>query len=140
MKKIMIAILALLSCTSYAATLSIPDDIELIAVNGKHVEVDIDIELPPGQHFIEVRYAELFDTMSDNSLWVRSSSMYLTLKLEDEGRYQLSTPNYHSYEEAESFKDNPKLFITSETGVKEEVKVMDMSNIISKLHSSILVE
>ena len=140
MKKTMIAMLALLSCTSHAATLSISDDIELIAVNGKHVEVMQEIELPQGQHFIEVRYAELFDAMSDSSHWVRSSSMYLTLKVEDKGRYQLSTPNYDSYEEAENFEDNPKLFITSDTGVKEEVSVMDMSSIINEFHSSLLAE
>ena len=140
MKRIITIFLVLFSCTSNAATLSLSDSIELIAVNGVHVEFIKEVNLPSGQHFIEVRYAEMFETLSDSSDWVKSSSMYLSLNLEDDNYYQLSTLSYDSSEEAESFEHNPKLFISSESEVKREVKVMNMSKIMNDFQSSLLAE
>ena len=140
MKKGIIVILALLSCTSNAATLSLSDDIELIAVNGVNVGLMKEVVLPSGQHFIEVRYAEIFETLSDSSDWVKSSSMYLRLNLENDISYKLSTMNYDTSEEAGHFEENPKLFISSENEIKKEVKVMNMSKILNEFQSSLLAE
>ncbi len=125
--------LSLTSFISSAASVSFPDSIEVLAVNGLSKVDSRYLELDNGQNLIEVQYRDLFETNADDSSWVKSAPLYLYLDLDTAANYQALTPSILSEEDAYQFIENPTIKLTDAMGGEKHVSLMTHGQLMTKL-------
>lgn len=79
------------------AVLSVPETIELMAINGERAPLvlkqrDVKLALVPGEHRLEIRYFNLWDLDADSHEIVKSSPVVLKLSLKSGRQYQFQVP------------------------------------------------
>lgn len=134
MKKF-ISVIALLlaSFTSMAASVSFPESLDIIGVNGLNNVDSRYLELENGQNLIELQYRDLFESNADDSNWVRSEPLYLYIDLKTAAHYNAITPSILSEEDAYRFINSPYLKLTDASGSEKQVALMTHSQLMTKL-------
>ncbi|MCK8046962.1 DUF2057 domain-containing protein [Shewanella sp. 1CM18E] len=134
MKKfISVITLSLASFFTSAASVSFPESIDVLTLNGlSHVDSRY-LELETGHNLIEVRYSDLFESSAEDSNWVRSEPLYLYLDFETANNYQAFTPSIVSEEDAYQFIDNPTIHLKDGMGGEKQVSLMTHSQLMAKL-------
>lgn len=134
MKKfISVIALSIASFASQATSVSFPESIEVLAVNGLSNVDSRYLELDLGQNLIEVQYRDLFETNAEDSNWVRSEPLYLYIDLETAANYKAFTPNIVSEEDAYLFIDNPTIKLNDGMGSEKQVSLMTHGQLMTKL-------
>ena len=125
--------LSLASFTSMAASVSFPESLEVIGVNGLNNVDSRYLQLDNGQNLIELQYRDLFESNADDSSWVRSEPLYLYIDLETAANYKAITPRILSEEDAYQFINSPFIKLTDEGGSEKQVALMTHSQLMTKL-------
>lgn len=134
MKKfISVIVLSLASFISSAASVSFPESIEVLAVNGLSKVDSRYLELNDGQNLIEVQYRDLFESNAEDSNWVRSEPLYLYVDFDTAANYKAITPSIQSEEDAYQFIDNPMIKLTDNMGGEQHVSLMTHGQLMTKL-------
>lgn len=134
MKKfISIITLSLASFMSSAASVSFPEAIDVLAVNGLNNVDGRYLELNQGHNLIEVRYSDLFEASAEDSNWVRSEPLYLYLDFDVASHYQALIPNIKTEEDAYLFIENPMLQLRDAKGDEKQLSLMTHSQLMAKL-------
>ncbi|QQX80603.1 DUF2057 family protein [Shewanella sp. KX20019] len=134
MKKfISVIALSLASFTSMAASVSFPESLEVLGVNGLNSVDGRYLQLDNGQNLIELQYRDLFESNADDSNWVRSEPLYLYIDLKTAENYKAVTPSILSEEDAYQFIDSPYIKLTDASGSEKQVALMTHSQLMAKL-------
>lgn len=134
MKKLISVIaLSIASFSSIAASVSFPESLEVIGVNGLNNVDGRYLQLDNGQNLIELQYRDLFESNADDSSWVRSEPLYLYIDLEMAANYKAITPKILSEEDAYQFINSPFIKLTDEGGSEKQVALMTHSQLMTKL-------
>ncbi|WP_352289547.1 DUF2057 family protein, partial [Psychrobacter sp. GW64-MNA-CIBAN-0177] len=65
--------------------------------------------------------------------WVRSESLYLTLEVAENQRYELATPDIYSAEAARDFLDNPQVTLSINGQQHKSVALLTQSQLLTQL-------
>ncbi|MGS0693150.1 DUF2057 family protein [Shewanella sp. 0m-4] len=134
MKKFIAVIaLSLTSFISSAASVSFPESIEVLAVNGLSKVDSRYLELDNGPNLIEVQYRDLFDINAEDSNWVKSEQLYLYIDFNSGANYEALTPSILSEADAYQFIDNPTIQLTDSMGGQQQVSLMTHGQLMTKL-------
>ncbi|PKG55675.1 hypothetical protein CXF83_03240 [Shewanella sp. Choline-02u-19] len=134
MKKfISVIALSLASFTSMAASVSFPESLEVLGVNGLNNVDSRYLQLENGQNLIELQYRDLFESNADDSNWVRSEPLYLYIDLETAANYEAITPSILSEEDAYQFINSPYIKLTDDSGSEKQVALMTHSQLMAKI-------
>jgi uncharacterized protein YccT (UPF0319 family) len=125
--------LSLASFTSMAASVSFPESLEILGVNGLNKVDSRYLQLENGQNLIELQYRDLFESNADDSNWVRSEPLYLYIDLKTAANYKAITPSILSEEDAYQFIDSPYIKLTDDHGSEKQVALMTHSQLMAKL-------
>ena len=77
-----------------AATLSFPEELIPITVNGKQVEHSLfskklDFDLPIGTHKVQIKYSDLYELDYDEHQTVSSAPFWVEVAITQDGQYQI---------------------------------------------------
>ncbi|ACJ31434.1 Conserved hypothetical protein [Shewanella piezotolerans WP3] len=134
MKKfISVIALSIASFSSMAASVSFPESLEVIGVNGLNNVDSRYLQLENGQNLIELQYRDLFESNAEDSSWVRSEPLYLYIDLQTAANYKAITPKILSEEDAYQFINSPYIKLTDEGGSEKQVALMTHSQLMTKL-------
>ncbi|GIU40167.1 hypothetical protein TUM4438_00720 [Shewanella sairae] len=134
MKKFITVItLSLASFFTSAASVSFPESIDVLTLNGLANVDSRYLELDNGHNLIEVRYSDLFESNAEDSSWVRSEPLYLYLDFDVANNYQAFTPSILSEEDALQFISNPTIKLRNGMGDEKQVSLMTHSQLMAKL-------
>ena len=127
--------LTLLFCMpAQASSITVPDSMIVETVNGQNVSIKNTIGLSHGQQLVEINYRDLFqDNADDSGHWVRSESLYLTLEVAENQRYELATPEIYSAEDAREFLDNPQVTLSVNGQQQKNVALLTQSQLLTQL-------
>ncbi|MGS0828308.1 DUF2057 family protein [Shewanella sp. 0m-8] len=134
MKKFIAVIaLSLTSFISSAASVSFPESIEVLAVNGLSKVDSRYLDLDNRPNLIEVQYRDLFDINAEDSNWVKSELLYLYIDFNSGANYEALTPSILSEADAYQFIDNPTIQLTDSMGGQQQVSLMTHGQLMTKL-------
>lgn len=134
MKKLISVIaLSIASFSSMAASVSFPESLEVIGVNGLNNVDSRYLQLENGQNLIELQYRDLFESNAEDSSWVRSEPLYLYIDLQTAANYKAITPKILSEEDAYQFINSPYIKLTDDGGSEKQVALMTHSQLLTKL-------
>ena len=138
MKKLFILCVTLLSCSQLlAASISIPRDFELLALDGNKITSTMlnnkkALKLVAGEHKIAVQYKKLLrDDIGDGSTRVSSDPIIIALQVIDQTDYQLSTSEtIIRVAQGKAFVKNPDIKIIDTDGKQAtfSVQIVDSNN------------
>lgn len=123
----------LLSSLASAASITLPEQMGIQAVNGKR-DISKPLKLPKGDYLLELRFSEMYASSADDSgQWLRSGPLYLPLSVGDEQALTLQLPQFYSYEEASRFLRAPKASLFRDSKSAEQVILMDHAAMMAKM-------
>lgn len=99
-----------------AATLSVPDSIIIIKVNGEKVEKSFfqhlnNVNINIGSNEVLVQYEELFEEDDDSHFVVKSDPFFITFAASESADYTMLLPSFDSVDEAVAFSSSPKVTV-----------------------------
>lgn len=123
----------LLSSLASAATINLPQQLGLEAVNGER-DITKPLMLPKGDHLLELRFAEMYASNADDSgQWLRSGPLYLPLSVGDEQLLTLTLPKLYSYDEARRFLKAPKATLSRDSKSDGQVILLDHAAMMARM-------
>ncbi|QYJ75224.1 DUF2057 family protein [Shewanella sp. FJAT-52076] len=123
----------LLSPLASAANISLPEQLGLQAVNGER-SITKPLNLPKGDHLLELRFAEMYASSADDSgRWLRSGPLYLPLSVGDEQLLTLTLPKLYSYDEARRFLKAPKATLNRDGKPDGQVILLDHAAMMARM-------
>lgn len=107
-----------LSVTSYAATLSFPEEFYPLQVDDKVVEHSLfskirDLSLEPGQYRLKLKYSDLYELGYDEHEVVESAPFWVDLVIPKDGDYRIVFDRAQKVEGARRFAKNPSIRVQS---------------------------
>ncbi|GMM86568.1 DUF2057 family protein [Pseudoalteromonas sp. MTN2-4] len=99
-----------------AATLSFPEELIPISVNGKQVEHSLfskklDFDLPIGTHKVQIKYSDLYELDYDEHQTVSSSPFWVEVTINQEGQYRIAFDRAKDADAAELFAKSPNVYV-----------------------------
>jgi uncharacterized protein YccT (UPF0319 family) len=129
-----IGLVLFVGASAHASSLTVPDSMIIETINGNGVSFGSTIGLGHGQQLVEINYRDLFqDNADDSGHWVRSESLYLTLKVAQNQRYELATPVIYSAEDARDFLDNPQVTLSINGQHHKNVALVTQAQLLTQL-------
>ncbi|MCL2917209.1 DUF2057 family protein [Shewanella litorisediminis] len=123
----------LLSSFAGAATISLPEQLGLNAVNGER-PADKALILSNGSYLLELSFEEHYASSADDSgQWLRSGPLYLPLSVGDEQVLTLKLPRLYSYDEAKRFLNAPKANLVRDGKPAGHVALLDHAAMMAKM-------
>ncbi|WP_417762455.1 DUF2057 family protein [Shewanella sp.] len=120
-----------------AATLHVPDSIEISSVDGQAVTPLNRINLTEGDHLITLKYNDYFSAYADDSGdWVSSKTLFAHIKVGDQPQLTLTTPAIDNAAEARAFVMQPRLQLTDNQGLSDTVELQSQAAVLSQLLAS----
>jgi uncharacterized protein YccT (UPF0319 family) len=134
LSSITIGLALLFGASAQASSITVPDSIIVETINGKNVSFEHTIGLNHGQQLVEINYRDIFqDNADDSGGWVRSETLYLTLNVDHNQRYELATPVIYSAEDAREFLDNPQVTLSINGQHHKDVALMTQLQLLTQL-------
>lgn len=116
-----LALILLLSPFAWAdVRLQIPEDITVVAVNGKEVSAEQRLTLPDGHNQIALRYEGLLGDEDDTTL--ETSEVIVALFQSSNQDLTLEIPEIEDIKQLESFSANPRIDIVDADGRKLPIR------------------
>lgn len=114
------------SLSSYAATLSFPEEFYPLQVDDKVVEHSLfskirDLSLAPGQYRLKLKYSDLYELGYDEHEVVESLPFWVDLVIPEEGEYRIVFDRAKKVDAARRFAKDPSIRLKSS---REDVKLM----------------
>ena len=102
--------------TAQAATLSFPEELIPLTVNGKQVEHSLfskklDFELPIGTHKVQIKYSDLYELDYDEHQTVSSAPFWVEVTITQDGQYQIGFDRAKDADAAEQFAEAPSVYV-----------------------------
>jgi len=99
-----------------AATLSFPEELIPITVNGKQVEHSLfskklDFDLPIGTHKVQIKYSDLYELDYDEHQTVSSSPFWVEVTINQDGQYRIGFDRAKDADAAEQFAKSPSVYV-----------------------------
>ena len=99
-----------------AATLSFPEELIPITVNGKQVEHSLfskklDFDLPIGTHKVQIKYSDLYELDYDEHQTVSSAPFWVEVAITQDGQYQIGFDRAKDADAAERFAKAPSVYV-----------------------------
>lgn len=106
------------SFSSYAATLSFPEEFYPLQVDDKVVEHSLfskirDLSLAPGQYRLKLKYSDLYELGYDEHEVVESAPFWVDLVIPGEGEYRVTFDRAKKVDAARRFAKNPSIRLQS---------------------------
>ena len=135
MKTLITAItLTLASFSSLAASVSFPESLDVLGVNGEMTRNTHQVQLNHGENLIELKYNDIFEFNADDSgAWVKSQPLYLLVTSDTQDEYQAFTPSIDTEDEAYEFIGNPVLTLTNAEGKNKQVALLTHHQLMAQL-------
>ncbi len=125
---------SLASFSSFAASVSFPDSLSIVGINGETKFDTHQTQLARGNNFIELKYKDNFEFNADDTgAWVKSAPLYLILNSNDHGQYQAMTPVINTKDEAHDFINNPMITLRGTQGRSKDVTLLTHYQLINQL-------
>ncbi|GGI81968.1 DUF2057 family protein [Shewanella gelidii] len=123
--------LALGSSITHAASVSLPESLEIRSLNGQAVTGVSQIQLSEGEHLLELQYDDLFESNADDTgARVTSQALYLPIELQDSQAYRLVTANINSEEDARAFVDAPVVYLLDTQGNRRQIDLVTQKQLM----------
>lgn len=117
-----LTLIALLSPSAWAdVRLQIPEDVTVVAANGKEVPAEQRLTLPDGHNQIALRYESLLGDEDDTTL--ETSEVIIALFQSSNQDLTLEIPEIEDIKQLESFSTNPRIDIVDAEGRKLPVRI-----------------
>ncbi|MFY8301024.1 DUF2057 domain-containing protein [Pseudoalteromonas sp. SS15] len=99
-----------------AATLSFPEELIPITVNGKQVEHSLfskklDFDLPIGTHKVQIKYSDLYELDYDEHQTVSSAPFWVEVNITQDGQYRVAFDRAKDADAAEQFAKSPSVYV-----------------------------
>ena len=99
-----------------AATLSFPEELIPITVNGKQVEHSLfskklDFDLPIGTHKVQIKYSDLYELDYDEHQTVSSAPFWIEVTINQDGQYRVAFDRAKDVGAAEQFAKSPSVYV-----------------------------
>ncbi len=104
----------------FESALILPVNFNLLAIDQQKVSSfkqgfrnqELYIRLPAGPHTLTLEYEDFWQIDDDNHHKLTSGNLIFTLNMKAQATYKIVTPKLNSYAKAQSFVENPSVFIT----------------------------
>lgn len=118
-----------------AATLSFPEELIPLKVNGEKVEHSLfskklDFDLPVGTHKVQLKYSDLYELDYDEHQTVSSEPFWVEVSIIQDGKYKIGFNRAKDIDAAEQFAQSPAVYVVTPNNsqqkavaVKPEVEV-----------------
>lgn len=117
-----------------AATVTVPNSIELSSVDGHAVNAPSNINVAPGEHLIALKYKDYFDMGADESGdWVNSNILYAKINVTHQQQITLSTPTINDVADAQAFVQQPQLIARDDQGDHQTIALQSESALLTNL-------
>ncbi|MCH1925862.1 DUF2057 domain-containing protein [Shewanella sp. C32] len=117
-----------------AATLKVPDSIEISSIDGQAVSPLANINLSAGDHLITLKYNDYFSAYADDSGdWVSSKTLFAHIKVGDQAQLTLATPVIQNAADARAFVKQPQLQLTDNQGGSATVQLQSQAALLTQL-------
>jgi uncharacterized protein YccT (UPF0319 family) len=115
------------SCSlAQAATLSFPEELVPLQVNGEKVEHSLfskklDFNLPVGTHQVQVKYSDLYELDYDEHQTVSSEPFWVEVTIAQDGEYRLGFNRAGSIDTAEKFAQSPSVYVITPDNAQQKI-------------------
>ncbi|TMO53568.1 DUF2057 domain-containing protein [Pseudoalteromonas phenolica] len=112
-----------------AATLSFPEELIPLSVNGEKVEHSLfskklDFDLPIGSHKVQIKYSDLYELDYDEHQTVSSAPFWVEVNITQDGQYRIGFDRAKDADAAEQFAKAPSVYVVApNTSQQVAVKV-----------------
>ncbi|WP_171037301.1 DUF2057 family protein [Pseudoalteromonas phenolica] len=101
-----------------AATLSFPEELIPITVNGKQVghslfSKKLDFDLPIGTHKVQIKYSDLYELDYDEHQTVSSAPFWVEVTITQDGQYRVAFDRAKDADAAEQFAKSPSVYVVA---------------------------
>jgi hypothetical protein len=109
-----------------AATLSFPEELVPLQVNGEKVEHSLfgkklDFTLPIGTHQVQVKYSDLYELDYDEHQTVSSDPFWVAVTITQDGEYRLGFNRASDIDAAEKFAQSPSVYVITPNNAQQKV-------------------
>jgi uncharacterized protein YccT (UPF0319 family) len=126
--------IAISSSSVFAASISLPDNMQITELNGVSVADHQHSELTKGQHLLTLRYIEDFSTNADESAaLIKSKSLYWNVVLQGDEEYEVTLPQIETIDDAQKFIQNPLIKVNSKNGLVRTEKLLSHNQLMSSI-------
>ncbi|KFZ36278.1 hypothetical protein HR45_17395 [Shewanella mangrovi] len=120
-----------------AATLHVPDSIQISSIDGHAVNVFSTIKLDAGEHLITLKYRDYFNTYADDSGdWVNSNTLFGKINIGQQTEISLATPKILDVADARAFVQQPTLLQRDGQGNSQTIKLQSAYGVLANLLES----
>lgn len=120
---------------SQAAEVSLPDNFQLLSVDGQSGNNTTDaLQLNDGAHVLVVQYRDLFPgaTADESATWVKSQPLYLQFSVDDKN-IALDAPALDDVADAQTYLKKPYLNVATEGTADNRLTLQPVANVIANL-------
>ena len=117
-----------------AATVTVPNNIEISSVDGHAVNAPSKINVAPGEHLIALKYNDYFNMSADEAGdWVNSNTLFAKINVTSQNQITLSTPVINDVADAQAFVQQPQLFAKDGQGARQTIALQSESALLTNL-------
>lgn len=126
---VLAVLLGLFSQTSQAATVQFSEEVYPLKVNAKVVEHSLfgktlELELPVGQHRVQLKYNDIYELDYDEHQVVESEPFWVLIDIQQDGLHKIAFERPESVQAAEVFAQNPRVSFIAPNNQTAEVAVV----------------
>ncbi|WP_076413996.1 DUF2057 family protein [Shewanella sp. UCD-KL12] len=128
------AIITIASASAFAASVSLPNNLQVSEINGVKVGNSQEFQMANGQNLVSLKYVEDFAVNADDSgALIKSEPLFWHVSVQDGTHYTITIPELNTQDEARNFVNNPVIQVSNNKGATRTANLANQYQLMAGL-------